>query len=135
MNTFTLASEKLPCVTQPASADILAELWISFVSLTRSHFAALHTTRVLPQVKLLESSANSFIAGDLHGNISVTFSSADGRGAYEMKSCGGGSAKGSWQLYGDGTASFDDGGREDMELAVEYFGRKLVAARLKGATR
>ena len=135
MSAFMAPPEKLPAAMEPASSRVLAELWTSFVGLTRSHLAALQTNGQLLQVKVTETSVNSFIAGDLDGNVAVTLSSADGRGTYEMESCGGAPAKGSWQLYGDGTASVDDGGKEDMELAVEFFARKLVAARLKGATR
>lgn len=135
MSAFMLAPDKLPTATEPASASVLAELWISFVGLTRSHLAALQTNGQLLKVKVTETSSNSFIAGDLDGNVEVTLSFAYGRGAYAMKNCGGAPAKGSWQLHGDGTASVDDGGKEDMELVVEFFARKLVAARLEGATR
>jgi hypothetical protein len=116
-------------------SQVLPELWISFVSLTRSHLGALQTISKLPQVKLQETSPNSFILGDLDGNVAVSVNPATGVGSYETRNCGGPSVKGSWQLKTNGTAAVGDSEEEDMELAVEFFAQKLVAARSEGATR
>jgi hypothetical protein len=119
--------------TEADPAPVLRELWISFVGLTRSHLAALQTTGKLGKVMIQETTASSFVEGDLDGNIAVSISPLDGRGTYEMKSCGEPSDRGTWRLLVDGTACVNDGSVEEMELAVEFFAQKLVAARLKGA--
>ncbi len=135
MSEIDLVPRQVSEIEDGASGLVLAELWTSFVSLTRSHLAALQTTGRLTQVKVLETSPMSFIAGDLDGNITVTITPGKGLGTYEAKSCGGPKAKGSWQLNANGTACVGDGKEEDMELAVELFAQKLVAARSEGATR
>ncbi len=134
MSGATLSSEEMPLPPASDPGLVFRELWISFIGLTRSHLAALQIIGTLPQVKVIETSVNSFIAGDLDGNIAVSLDTAGGRGSYELKSCGEASDKGSWQLHADGTACVDDGKNEEMELAVELFAQKLVAARLEGAT-
>lgn len=134
MSVLDLASKETPVPDGAAFSTVLSELWISFVSLTRSHLGALQTTGRIPQVKVLETSPNSFIAGDLNGNIAIMLNIASGLGAYETKSCGGPAERGSWRLNADGSASVGNGEDEDMELAVEFFARKLMADRSEGAT-
>ncbi len=135
MSATPLTAEAMPATASADLTPVLAELWISFVSLMRSHLATLQTLGSLLQVKLLETAPNSFIAGDLNGNIAVSFSPADGSGVYEIKSCGAPTDKGTWKLNLAGTALIGSGEDEDMELAVEFFAQKLMAARSEGEIR
>ncbi len=135
MSASSLTTEKATTPGTALSSQVLPQLWISFVSLTRSHLGALQTISKLPHVKLQETSPNSFILGDLDGNVAVSVNPATGVGSYETRNCGGTAVKGAWQLKINGTAAIGDSKEEDMELAVEFFAQKLVAARSEGATR
>lgn len=112
----------------PPIAPVMPELWISFVSLMRSHLGALQTTGKMLDVKLVENSPISFTMGDLDGNVFVSISLASGAGTYEVRSCGGPSDRGSWQLFPDGTTRLNSDAPEDLELSVEAFARKLLLA-------
>jgi hypothetical protein len=105
---------------------VTKELWTSFVGLMRSHLGALQTMGKLVQVRLVETSPNSFTMGDLSGNLMLSLNDT-GRGKYQLQRCGTASDQGDWTLHRDATVCVDQGAPEDMELAVEAFCRKLWA--------
>lgn len=108
-----------------SASPVLAELWISFVALTRSHLGALQTIGKLSKAVLSEESTNSFVLRDLSRRLSLEISLGTGGGTYKVERMGNMLQHGSWVLHEDATVRIDEGVSEDMELAVEAFARKL----------
>ncbi len=112
--------------TVPNPTAVIAELWISFVSLLRSHLGALQITNKLANVKLVETSGTSLRIGDLSGNVELVLNLSSGKGKYQQLRCGEATGRGDWMLNPDATASIDGDLPTDMELVVEAFARKLI---------
>ena len=113
---------------------IIPELWISFVSLMRSHLGALQTMGKLSQATLSEISVNSFSINDLSRQLEMTIILETGHGTYRINRIRQTLQQGSWQLHADATVKIDQGALEDMELGVEEFARRLWATPSEGVT-
>jgi hypothetical protein len=104
---------------------VIAELWISFASLLRSHLAALQITGKLGQAMFSNLSASSFEVADLSRTLHLNLQSASGAGEWSLTRLRTMIAAGTWQLHPDATVAIDGGRAQDMELAVEGFVAKL----------
>jgi len=129
MSAATLDPED---VTTSIAGAVLAELWISFVALTRSHLGALQTTGRLAKATLTEADDNSFTVRDLSRSMTLAISLEDGRGTYRVERMGAVLDKGAWMLRADATVLMDSEGPQDMELAIEALARKLWSTPLEG---
>ncbi len=104
---------------------VLAELWISFVSLLRSHLGALQTTGKLVQATFVALSPQEIEIVDLARTLHITLQASSGDGEWSLRRMGEMIAAGNWLLRSDATATIDHGRPVDMELAVEAFAEKL----------
>ncbi len=104
---------------------VLSELWISFVSLLRSHLGALQTTGKLAQAEFVMLSEGEIEIVDLARTLHVSLQTASGSGEWGLRRMGEMIAAGAWTLHSDATASLDQGRLQDMELAVEALVEKL----------
>ena len=104
---------------------ILAELWISFVSLLRSHLGALQTTGKLAQAVFTQLTPSAIEVADLSRVLHLDVQMTSGSGEWSLTRLGEMIAAGDWRLYGDATVIIDGGAPQDMELAVEEFTRRL----------
>ena len=114
---------------EPAEADglVIGELWVSFVSLLRSHLGALQTTGKLAQANFVPISQSEFEVVDLARTLHITLQVTSGEGEWSLRRMGDMVGAGSWMLYPEATAVIDQGKILDMELAVEAFIEKLWA--------
>ena len=106
---------------------VLTELWISFVSLLRSHLGALQVTGRLAQAVFSQLTPSSIEIVDLSRILHLDLQMASGFGEWSLTRLGEMIAAGEWRLHGDATVTIDGHSPLDMELAVEEFTRKLWA--------
>jgi hypothetical protein len=113
---------------------VLTELWISFVSLLRSHLGAMQVTGRLAQAVCSQLTPSSIEVADLSRTMHLELQTASGLGEWSLTRLGEMIAAGDWHLGGDATVTIDGGTAQDMELGVEEFTRKLWAKTAPGGT-
>jgi hypothetical protein len=106
-------------------AAVRAELWISFVSLLRSHLGALQTSGKLSQAVFAQLTHSSVEIADLSRTLHLSLQSNTGEGEWSLTRLREMIGAGRWLLSADARVTIDGGEHEDMELAVEAFARKL----------
>jgi hypothetical protein len=114
--------------TIPGQDELVrAELWISFVSLLRSHLGALQTSGKLAQAVFSSLTVSSVEVADLSRTLHISLLSASGEGEWSLTRLGDMIAAGTWVLRPDAMVTIDGATAQDMELGVEEFARKLWA--------
>ena len=106
---------------------VLGELWISFVSLLRSHLGALQVTGRMAQAVYSSLGLSSVQVADLSRVMHLSLQLNTGAGEWSLTRLGEMIAAGEWTLHADATVSIDGAARQDMELAVEELTSKLWA--------
>ena len=106
---------------------ILSELWISFVSLLRSHLGALQVSGRMVQAVFTNLGPSSIEIADLSRVMHLSLQLNSGAGEWSLTRLGAMIAAGEWTLHSDATATIDGSRRQDMELAVEELTSKLWA--------
>ncbi len=117
----------LPGEATRADELVLGELWISFVSLLRSHLGALQTTGKLAQAHFVALSEFEIEVVDLARTLHLNIHAASGEGEWSLKRMGEMIAAGGWVLRTDASASLDQREVGDMELLVEALVARLWA--------
>jgi len=124
-----------PIAAAPSTDEaVRAELWISFVSLMRSHLGALQTSGKLAKATLLEDTPTSLRVNDLSRALTLKVEMLSGDGQWQVSRMGKAIHTGRWCLNPNATVVIDNDAVEDMELAVEAFARKLWATAVDAET-
>jgi len=134
MLDLTLDAPVAQAASSVSELAVIPELWISFVSLMRSHLGALQTTGKLSKATLSEGAANSFTIHDLSRRLDMTIALETGHGTYRIDRMRQTLQQGSWQLAADATIQIGGHSFGDMEFGVEEFARRLWATQTEAVT-
>lgn len=125
-DTPLLIQDAFEASADPAGNEaVLAELWISFMSLLRSHLGALQTTGKLAQAVFSSATPQGLEVADLARTLRLSMQPLSGEGAWSLTRIGVMIGAGVWLLRPDATVVIDGNKAQDMELAVEEFLRSL----------
>ena len=94
------------------------ELWVSMVSLFRSHLATLEMLGSLSGVKIDEPFDNEVFIGSSAGVLSIWLNTESGEGSLRIITASVDAAE-PWSMSTDGTITMFGESLDDMEIAVE----------------